>query len=814
MNEQQRYQALLEPFLNGSATPAQQAEFARLLKDSPERCRDYIEQQFIHVHVEGHPEILADLRPAGSPPAPTKPFPWLAVAAGLTVFLGGFGWAAVKFLTPVPVSETDAVSAVSLPSAAPVAPVAIVTRESEIVSSPAPSVQTSRVAVSEAAFPASVPVAPAADISMSTSSATVVTAANVTQTISPIKGERITMKTQSAVHVAVSAAALATAALVAAPPAVLAETDYTWSPLVSEGYWTNGASWGAADYPVSAKSAQFASATETRVRSDVDIAANGLWFEGAGRVTFALDEGRRLTLASNLMARTASKGVASVTLASGILDLGNKDLAFPYLAGSTGCEFVVASSAASITNINQLMIGGISKQTMVNNRLVITNGGQCTAAYAASGSWINSCSNEYFISGAGSRLKVTENLEIGGAYAPLNQLGVYDGAEVEVDKHIRLGVNNAYAHHNRLIVDSATLKTRMLHSFGSNNKIDITRGGQFTVDYMESTGAADVMVTNLQIHVTSGGILNVNGYFWSGSSTTSDGYGSYGHLLSIDGEGSLFNQTQRNYPIVLRSRENQIEVTDGGRVENKGPLQIGGLDDAVGGNRIRIDGCVWTNQNVVSVGVASPGNSMILENGATMCTRMTEFRLGQSVASSNNWVEISDSTLVMDGYGTYYIGVTGCWNTVLLDHATWSNPNGSILYGSPYASSNTLCVAGGANEVACRALTFSNACALVFSIPAKGYEGGTGVVFRISNLIDLSGITRVSFDMDGWLANHRSKPQTLLTVVGNGILTPSTVLADFAKLAQSVLPKNCTVRVDGQSVILSASHGTIFWFKD
>lgn len=348
---------------------------------------------------------------------------------------------------------------------------------------------------------------------------------------------------------------------------------------------------------------------------------------------------------------------------------------FGFLGGSvagSSNELVVAGPD-SLWQVGLDIAVGLSGN---GNRLVLTNGGRLNCAGLTIGSGNSSSNNEVLVTGLGSFWTNSGPLQL-GQFGRGNRLMIRDGAEVDQDLEVTVGVNSDSLN-NRLTVEGGSLRL-----LGEHPLLDIRRGTNVLNAGLIETG--NLLLTNsLGSFEFNGGTLltrfamvsNTRPFVVGASGTTPA-------LWSMIGTGAHVFGSSLN--IGGAAANARLLVTNGAAITSvEGIL---GTFSAFNHVLISGAGSRWDAIGDFAVGLAGSSNSLVVSNGGQMTL---DFPLiGTEASSSNNHVLLTGSGSRWIVRNELLVGATGPANQMTIaDNALMTVSNTLILGATPATSRN------------------------------------------------------------------------------------------------------------------------------
>jgi T5SS/PEP-CTERM-associated repeat protein len=420
-----------------------------------------------------------------------------------------------------------------------------------------------------------------------------------------------------------------------------------------------------------------------KLRSSVQV---GRTWESVGNLLSVTGPGSRVDTHTNL--EPISVGYDG---ASSRMEVTDGGAVFGY-AGEVGRSLsssnnlaVVRGSGSVWSNVNDLYIG----VSGAGNRLEVRNGGSLNNYNGFIG--VNAYSSNNLVSVIDPGTVWTNRRELAvGLNGISNQMVVSNGATVFTFANKYVGYNDGALSNTVVVTDpgSAWLGDDSLYVGGAGafNRLLVRNGGR-VVNGLGTLGAVlaangnEVLVTDAgsvwtnQHELTvgddgSGNILMIsNGATVLSASSGFIGRGSGGssNAAFVTGLGSRWLLSSNLY-VGSNGAFNRLVISNGAYVENDYASVGNALSSSNNEVVVTGNGSVWTNQDVLSLGVFGSGNRLVLSQGAKMRSNLGY--VGVNFSSSNNQA-------ILTGSGTF-----------------WRVPN-SLIFGSQ-SSGNRLVISNGA----------------------------------------------------------------------------------------------------------------------
>jgi T5SS/PEP-CTERM-associated repeat protein len=345
------------------------------------------------------------------------------------------------------------------------------------------------------------------------------------------------------------------------------------------------------------------------------------------------------------------------------------------------------------------------------NWLTITNGGLVSCSTVYVGDQASSSSNRILVSGSGSVLTNTGDLNLGwsgggnsmivsnggkvfGGYIGYGYVGEYSSSSNNTV--LVTGTNSLWAHGGDLYLGYG----------GGSNSLTISSGGSVSNNYAtlgNSSASNSVLVTG-------------SGSVWSNSGGVSIGFGIVANYCSVT-------------------------ISNGATVYNSFSADVGH-----GGSYCRAvivgGGSVWTNGGSLNVGFSGAANTMTITSGGTVYSTGGTIGGPYSI-SANNVVAIIGSGSVWSNSGDLVVGNTGSLNQFILFNGG-SAYNGNAYVGNSGSYSLASTFGGGSvwynsgnlyigysSDI--NHLQVGSSSTVVASNAYVGYNGGS------FNLVDVQG---------------------------------------------------------------------------
>jgi T5SS/PEP-CTERM-associated repeat protein len=440
------------------------------------------------------------------------------------------------------------------------------------------------------------------------------------------------------------------------------------------------------------------------------------------------------------------------------------------------------------------------------NSLTISAGAQFLGAvdvgYAtvASGDTNGANGNSLLVTGSGTLLSVTFDLDV-GQMGSGNAMTVSDGAVVDANHRACQVGENPGCDGNRVLLtgpDSTWTNVGyfVLGNSGDRNSMLISNGATL-VCYSGTVGGAAIGT-----HYGSNNLVIVTdpASVWSmlGGNGLTIGLSdpNYGNSVLVSNGASLFSS-----PSSINGVSNSACVSGSGSYWSAGPINVGFYGNSGGGNSLTISngaslsstecyigtgnpfsslasmsdnnqititgsGSIWTNSDQINVGDTGSGNTLLIADGATVRTA-NQLIIGANRCvfvnphASNNMVTVANGSLIVTnsgGSGKLSIGVAGAGtNFLILNGGTvaanvlevYSN---SILTGCGTINGQVIIDPGGMVLANCGNLNFTG------TVTNKGtMQAINSNALNVSGIVANSGVIDVingSANFSGGLINN------------------------------------------------------------
>ena len=177
-----------------------------------------------------------------------------------------------------------------------------------------------------------------------------------------------------------------------------------------------------------------------------------------------------------------------------------------------------------------------------------------------------------------------------------------------------------------------------------------------------TTGDAATLTINNALNVNDGTLAIKGGIVVNSASATIGNSGSGTGAMTVDGAGTVWNNT--NLVLVGGTGSNASLVVSNGGMATTGGAVIGDAA-ASGHNAVRVTGpsSAWTITNGINIGGAGGNNSLLISNGGTVDSGGVI--LGDQSTSSENSATVSGSNSQWFA-STIYVGNAGASNTLFV----------------------------------------------------------------------------------------------------------------------------------------------------
>jgi len=457
----------------------------------------------------------------------------------------------------------------------------------------------------------------------------------------------------------------------------------------------------------------------------------------AGNTAQVAGVGSVWTVASNLVVGADGNANTLVVSAGGVAAstagmVGDYDLADSNLV-------VVTGLGSTWSNSGPLVVGNDGSF----NQVVVTNGGLMASAAGMIGVYALASNNAVIVVGSNSVWSVGGYLYIGNN-GDGNTLVVTNGGWVG-NSSGRIGENGR---NNQAVISGSgsvwsNINDLIIGDSGSGNAMTILNGGKVYDSYTAigtSTGSSNNSV-----------LVAGTGAVWYAGSDLKVGSQGIGSSLVVSNGGMVRSGSGRMGRYV-GSNGNRATVT---------------------GN-----GSLWTNTDIVVVGVQGAGNSLTISNGGQVAGDSTG-TVGDSIGSDSNSIAISGTGSVLRSASGFTLGHTGSWNTVTVSSGGILRAP-SVAIGSGVGSSNNLLtVSGGSLQVTNTSRTglldIQGGAVIVQSgvLSADRVNIGSSGSMTFSNGLDLHGTLSIT-NAGLIVAGDGSLFPSNVTLAGNGLLRGPT----------------------------------------
>ncbi len=379
--------------------------------------------------------------------------------------------------------------------------------------------------------------------------------------------------------------------------------------------------------------------TTARSNQVILLSPGARWFMGGDLINGNSGSFNRLTITNG----------ASVKSTQGWIGLNSS---------SSNNVVVITDPGSSWTNIAELRMGYGGS----GNQFLLSNGAFVNSANGFIGSDSGANSNSASISGPGSQWRAL-NYYVGNNGSS-NQLLVSDGGQVaNSNGYVGFtgrgntawitGTNSLWSNTSNLVVGVN----------GSDNQLVVTNQAKVSVgtfgvigsnsgansNSVTVTDAGTSWLVTSDIHVGSNGAANQ--LVISNSARISDlngviGFGATGsnNVAQVTGLGSMWSN-RINLVIGNTGPGNQLVVSNGGSVFSLNG-RLGSNAPSAQFNTALVTGLglIWSNENVLSVGVLATGNQLVVSNQGTVFAGKA-VNLGETTNSSSNRIVVDGGTL-------------------------------------------------------------------------------------------------------------------------------------------------------------------------
>jgi T5SS/PEP-CTERM-associated repeat protein len=380
---------------------------------------------------------------------------------------------------------------------------------------------------------------------------------------------------------------------------------------------------------------------------------------------------------------------------------------FAYLGYNSGANSnvaVVTGAGSTWSNGSSLLVGNFG----AGNTLLITNGGFVRNTYGSIGDGSAASNNVAVVTGTGSAWSNSGDLYVGASGAG-NRLIISNSGTVTVGiaggSYSYLGFASTATNNLAVVTGTNSLWSAGYQLFvgydGPRNQLIVSNGGTLItggygyIGYNASSGSnvavvngADSLWTNgyqLAVGNSSAGnqlIISNGGAVFSGQTLVGVDTNADNNLVLVTGNGSVLSNSSYLY-LGLHGSFNRLVVSNGGRVYTAGILNEIGYDSDGVSNVVVVTGAGsrWDAPGQFFMGLASPGNQLIVSNGGVVADQLS--LLGVFASASNTTATVTgagslwsnSASLTIDSGGTRLLitnggAVFGGSNTMILGATT------------------------------------------------------------------------------------------------------------------------------------------------
>ena len=499
-----------------------------------------------------------------------------------------------------------------------------------------------------------------------------------------------------------------------------AKAQNTFSPSPASSNWNNSNDWIGGIAPTSGSTLTFTNSSITALTNDFSGGVfTGITFApGASAFTingnaFTLSDGTGITnnsTASQIFNTAITLGSNTGIIQTFTTTGGGGNLALTgALSGSNGLTTIGAGTTVlSGTNTYAGPTAVDSGALEFGNQTAFYGG--TTNLWTASNLTVSNGATAIFdVSPTNSKLFTSTQLsQISGLGTATT--GFLSGSSIGIDlKGGTFGNGISFSNPNggSNVLGLTVLGTGTNYVYGVNSYTGTTllEGGTTTIDNAGVLPVGNTSISNVQMIVTNGAILNDNNGIIGNSSTSSND-----SVLVTGTNASGAPSTWTNSTIFYVGKagsSNLLTVSSGGFVSSVG-TEIG-VSNTASNNSIQVSGTGsvlsdFGNSN--TVGYNGSGNSLVVSNGGTVAGGYTT--IGYGANSSNNSVLVTgtgslitnnaaiqyvgDPTPVSSG--AVYVGYYGSSNSLLISNGGTVDAAGEILGVESNSSNNSILITG------------------------------------------------------------------------------------------------------------------------
>ncbi len=380
-------------------------------------------------------------------------------------------------------------------------------------------------------------------------------------------------------------------------------------------------------------------------------------------------------------------------------------------SGSSSGNRVQVTGPGSVWKSHYLNFG----RGGATNSLVVSNGGRAEVETTASiGMNYSSSGNELLVTGAGSIFQNIGTFFDLGYSGGANKLTISKGGRVNCN-YADVGVMASSSNNLVWVTDSGSLwdvsadATELTIGYNARgNRLVVTNGGRVDAYYACAglrNGGNSILVTD------PGSVFYVTCYIYSGKQGSNNTFtaanGSYirDKFCYINYEAGSSNNSvlltgtntywyhDYNMMVGMSGRGGTLVISNGARMFDRED-GILGFDPTSKNNRATVTGpgSRWGSRWDMIVGYGSMGNSLVINDGATITNRNGV--VGNEYGSDSNTAVVTGSGSLWNNQSNLFIGLEGIGNNLVISNGGRLAADTSYLGRNPESRSNKVTVAG------------------------------------------------------------------------------------------------------------------------
>jgi len=396
---------------------------------------------------------------------------------------------------------------------------------------------------------------------------------------------------------------------------------------------------------------------------------------------------------------------------NGIITIGQGSLTIAGTGTVTAGEIIATNGNTQTTNVSALVI-------TQHGTLVTSNSTTAAQISLASNTTAWSINGNWIMNGGTNNVDTAGTLNPGYVYLgnniPSNQITVNTGAVLSLGtnayntasatNNLNLAIgNNTAGTNNSLLVNGGTVTNVAQISFGANDSMTITNGGQVYVGNSGANGYSGINIANNNVNIFIGGTNSggVSSILYGGNArlNLSGGAGSGSTNINVVvGQGGVITNTV----VFLYGAYNTLTITNGGALYGSaanGGLQVGrtGTNDNVwigGTNSVTGARSLVNNAGQQLTVGAGGGGAISISNTLTIGSGGLVTNVGAVIIGGNTTTDINPSInqiVITNGGQLFNSGYT------IIGYNSNANSNSITIAGTNSSVGSSLWSAGGQN---------------------------------------------------------------------------------------------------------------------